>query len=76
MVSTKVLKPIFASLRAREFISTAYIDSCLQGSSFEEYSNNIQATVNSMDSLGFTVHLNKSVLFPTKQIVFYFAQIL
>ena len=70
-VFTKVLKPIFASLRARGFISTAYIDdSCLQGASFEECSDNIQATVNLMDSLGFTVHLNKSVLFPTKQIVF------
>ena len=50
----------------------AYIDdSCLQGASFEECSNNIQATVNLMDSLGFTVHLNKSVFFfSTKQIVF------
>ena len=67
----KVLKPIFASLRARGVISTAYIDdSCLQGASFEECSNNTKVTENLMDPLGFTVHSYKSVLFPTKQIVF------
>ena len=68
-VFTKVLKPVFASLRARGFISMAYIDdSCLQGSTFDE--RNILSTVKLMDSLGFTVHTDKSVLLPTKQIVF------
>lgn len=70
-VFTKVLKPVFASLRARGFISTAYIDdSCLQGSTFDECQRNILSTVKLMDSLGFTVHTDKSVLLPTKQIVF------
>ena len=36
-VFTKALKPVFASLRAKGFITTAYIDdSCLQGSTFDE----------------------------------------
>lgn len=70
-VFTKVLKPVFASLRARGFISTAYIDdSCFQGSTFDECQRNILSTVKLMDSLGFTVHTEKSVLIPTKQIVF------
>lgn len=70
-VFTKILKPVFAHLRSKGFISTAYIDdSCLQGSSFEECYNNIYSTVKLMDSLGFTVHLEKSVLVPSTQIVF------
>ena len=70
-VFTKILKPIFASLRTQGFISTAYIDdSCLQGSTFEECQRNIWSTVKLMDSLGFTVHLEKSVLIPTKRITF------
>ena len=70
-VFTKVLKPVFASLRARGFISTAYIDdSCLQGSTFDECQRNILSSVKLMDSLGFTVHTEKSVLLPTKQIVY------
>ena len=70
-VFTKILRPIFASLRTQGFISTAYIDdSCLQGSTFEECQRNIWSTVKLMDSLGFTVHLEKSVLIPTKRITF------
>lgn len=45
-IFTKVLKPVFASLRAIGFISTAYIDdSCLQGSTFDECQQNIYSTV-------------------------------
>ena len=69
-VFIKVLKPVFASLRAIGLISTAYIDSCLQGSTFKECQQNIFATVKLMDSLGLTVHLDKSVLIPCRQIVF------
>lgn len=70
-VYTKVMKPVFAHLRARGFISSAYIDdSCLQGSSWTECHNNVVATVELMDSLGLTVHPNKSVFNPCKQITF------
>ena len=70
-VFTKVLKPVFAKLRAKGHISAAYIDdSCLQGSTFKICRNNIQDTVHLMDSLGLTVQPEKSVLVPTQQIVF------
>ena len=64
---TKIMKPVFTTLRAKGFISTAYIDdSCLQGSTFDVCKQNIDTTVALMDSLGLTIHLDKSVLIPTK----------
>ena len=60
MVFTKVLKPVFASLHAKGFISTTHIDdNFLQGSTFKEYQLNIISTVWLKDSLGLTVHLEK-----------------
>ena len=65
-VFTKIMKPVFATLRAKCFISTAYIDdSCLQESTFDDCKQNIDTTVAPMDSLGLTIHLDKSVLIPT-----------
>ena len=70
-VFTKVLKPVFATLRAKGHISTAYTDdSCLQGKTYDACLRNIQDTVSLMDSLGLTVHPEKSVLIPTQEIVF------
>jgi hypothetical protein len=70
-VFTKILKPVFAHLRSKGYVSTAYIDdSCLQGSTYQECQNNINATVALMDSLGLTVNLTKSMLVPCQQIVF------
>ena len=70
-VFTKVLKPVFASLRAKGHISTAYTDdSCLQGNDYDSCLLNIHDTVALMDSLGLTVHPNKSVLIPCQQIIF------
>ena len=70
-VWTKILKPVFASLRKRGFISSAYIDdSYLQGQTYQECANNILETVILMDSLGLTVNTKKSVLNPSKQLVF------
>ena len=62
---------MFATLRAKGHISTAYTDdSCLQGQSYDSCYKNIVETVHLMDSLGFTVHPKKSVLLPVQQIVF------
>ena len=61
------MKPIFAALRAKGHISSAYIDSCLQGSSHRECLSN---TVNLVDSLGLTVQPEKSVFVPKQQIIF------
>ena len=70
-VFTKVLKPVFANLREKGHISTAYIDdSCLQGSSYTECAANIEDTVRLMDDLGLTVHPKKCVFIPTQQITF------
>ena len=70
-VFTKILKPVFAHLRARGHISSAYIDdSCLQGSTYNRCLHNIHDTIQLMDSLGLTVQLGKSVIQPTQQIVF------
>ena len=70
-VFTKILKPVFAALRAKGHVSSAYIDdSCLQGSSYRNCVENIVDTVCLMDSLGLTVHPLKSVFVPTQQIVF------
>ena len=44
-IFTKVLKPIFARLRSRGHVSSAYIDdSCLQGSSYHLCQQNIEET--------------------------------
>ena len=57
-VFTKIMKPVFAHLRARGLISSAYIDdSCLQGTSRSECQNNVVATVELMDSLGFDISI-------------------
>ena len=68
-VFTKIMKPVFANLRAGGFISSAYIDdSCLQGTSRSECQNNVVATVELMDSLGLTVHpTSKKISFDSSQ---------
>ena len=70
-VFTKILKPIFARLRSKGHISSAYIDdSCLQGATYQLCKQNIKETVKLMDSLGLTVQPEKSILEPTQQIIF------
>ena len=50
-VFTKVLKSVFAYLREKGYMSTAYIDdSCLQGQTSLECSDNISGTTKLMDS--------------------------
>ena len=45
-------------------------DSLLLGENFENCFKNIRATVALLRELGFTIHPEKSVLFPTKEIIF------
>ena len=70
-IFTKILKSVFAYLRALGHINTAYIDdSCLVGLTYKGCLRNIYDTVSLMDELGLTVHTDKSVLQPYTQIVF------
>ena len=68
---TNILKPVYATLRRKGHISTAYIDdSCLQGRTKQQCAQNVSDTVHLLDNLVFTVHDKKSVLIPTKEITF------
>ena len=70
-VFTKLLKPIYATLRQMGHVSVAYIDdSYLQGSSYQECQRNVSDTMELFTKLGFTIHPEKSVLQPTRRLVF------
>jgi hypothetical protein len=60
---TKLLKPVYASLRNLGHKSVDYIeDSLLCGESVNECTENINATLSQFTKLGFVVHKNKSIL--------------
>ena len=68
---TKLLKPVFAKLRALGYLSTSFIDDSLQLSdSKKEALDNVLATVELMIALGFVVHPEKSVFNPTQRITY------
>ena len=70
-VFTKVLKPGSSYLREIRYLPFAYLDDYyLQGETFEECLQNFTETVKLLQSLGFTIHLEKSVLKPTQQLTF------
>lgn len=70
-IFTKLLKPMFSSLRSKGYLSVSYIDDCyLQGNTFQECVANIEATVKLFDKLGFMIHQGKSVLQPSHEITF------
>ncbi|XP_021342020.1 uncharacterized protein LOC110442652 [Mizuhopecten yessoensis] len=65
------MKPVFSHLRKLGHANVSYIDdSLLQADSYDQCVANIEATVDSMDSLGLTIHPEKSVLRPTRCITF------
>ena len=68
---TKLMKPIFATLRAKGYISVAYIDdSYLQGDTFTECESNINATAELLTKLGFIINREKSELKPKQSLKF------
>jgi len=68
---TKLLKPVYSTLRKLGHISSGYIDdSYLQENNYEECVANIIDTILLFYSLGFVVHTNKSVFVPTTQLTF------
>jgi len=67
---TKLMKPVFATLRQLGHLSSGCIDdSWLMGPIWYDCAKNVDP-VKVMDNLGFVVHPEKSVLIPTQKLVF------
>ena len=70
-VFTKLLKPVFSTLREMGFESVIYVDdSLLQGDTAMECQENVLATLDALQMLGFIVHHSKSTFIPTQRIEF------
>ena len=68
---TKLLKPVFSSLRKLGHISVVYIDDTrLTSEDYNSCVNNIAETITLLDRLGFVTHPEKSILIPTQEITF------
>lgn len=64
---TKLLKPVYAYLRSLGHVSSGYLDdSFLEGDTYRCSENNVTATVNLLDSLGFSPHPEKSITTPSQ----------
>ena len=71
LLFTKTLKPIFSEFRKQGFQGFGYIDDTfIVAQSVGECEEAVQFLVDLFSSLGFRVHPEKSVLTPTKQLVF------
>ena len=70
-VFTKITSPPFKKLRSQGHVSVKYLDdSILLGETWVVCLENIKATVDLLQKLGFTIHPEKSVLVPTQRITF------
>jgi hypothetical protein len=70
-IFTKLMKPVFSTLRKMGHANVGYIDdTLLQSETFNECVENVQDTVELFDSLGCTYHPDKSVVIPTQEIAF------
>ena len=70
-IFTKMLKPVYSTLRKRGHANVAYIDDSLLISKTEtECQRNVQETAQLLDRLGLTVNVEKSVFKPTRRIQF------
>ena len=68
---TKILKPVYATLRQKGHLNVGYIDdSYLQGESVEDCQANINDTCDLFSTLGFILHPDKLVLQPVQVLTF------
>ena len=68
---TKLLKPVYSTLRQYGHLNVGYIDdSCLQGSDTKECLLNISDTQTLFTDLGFVINVDKSCVIPAQQINF------
>ena len=66
---TKIMKCVFFDLRKKSHCNTGYIDdSLLIGQLYDDCREHIRDTVALVDSLGSTIHPEKSVFIPTQEI--------
>ena len=64
-VFTKVLKPVMKILRSQAYRSVIYLDDILCiGGHYDDCLKNALATINTLQTLGFLINNNKSVLVP------------
>ena len=69
-VFTKLLNVPFSYLRSLK-LSVVYVDDTyLQGNTVKDCIHNVQDTVNVLRNLGFTIHVDKSILVPKQEITF------
>ena len=70
-VFTKLLEPPFSILRSHGNLSVVLVDnSYLQGRTFSTCEDNINATVDLLQSFGFTIHPEELALVLTQEIEF------
>ena len=70
-VFTKLLKPVYATLHNLGYLSLDYIDdSYLQGDTSSECLENVHCTASLFKKLGFYLHLTKSIVISTQQLIF------
>ena len=65
------MKPVFSRLRSQGYLNSGFTDdSLLCGETKEKCVENVDSTKTIMIRLGLMIHEEKSVLVPTKQILF------
>ena len=65
-IFTKILKPVFGYLRKQGHLSVVFVDdSYLQADTEQECIKNINATVNILTMLGYTIYTLKKISFNT-----------
>ena len=70
-IFTKLLKPVFATLRQAGCTIIGYIDDCLiVADSKEECLDSLQKTIDMLQTLGFIINFDKSELVPQRRLEF------
>lgn len=70
-IFTKLLKPVFSSLRKAGHLIVGYMDDCfITGEDFSECKKAVEETVCLFKKLGFTINWDKSVLTPCHKLKF------
>ena len=71
-IFTKIMKPVFQTLRKQGHMSSSYIDDCyLQGETYNECADNVDVSTSRLKQLGFFPHEEKSQMVPTQQITYF-----